>query len=138
LIEVLEKMTWSFDVASESHTFFTGDNPVFISEKFGLQKNISELSFPIATDIALVASWNRNLKEGFVEAKPQVVKELNRRTAGKASQQIYYSKNPDWVVTLFNKNVYEYHSIHSVRSVFTVAEIVTDAHESNPRIVVSV
>jgi hypothetical protein len=138
LIEVLEKMTWSFYIAPESHAFFTTDNPVFISEKFGLQKNISELSFPISNDVALVASWNRNLKEGFVEAKPQVVKELNRRTASKASRQIYFSKNSDWVIKVLNKNFYEYRPIYSVRPVFTVAEIVTDGPESKPRVVVSI
>lgn len=138
LIEVLEKMTWSFYVAPEEHAFFTGDNPVFISEQFGLRKNISEMSFPISTSVALVTSWNRLLKEQFVEAKPQVVKELNRRTASKASQQLYFAKNPDWVVKVLNKKPYEYHPIYSVSSVFDVAEIVADTPESKPHVVVNI
>lgn len=138
LVQVLQKMTWNFYIAPETHAFFTNDNPVFISEQFGLEKNVSELSFPISTDVTLVASWNRNLKEGFVDAKPQVVKELNRRTISKMSGHIYFSRNPEWVVTMLNKSLYEYRPIYSVKSVVTVAKIVTDPQGSKPRVVVNI
>jgi uncharacterized protein DUF4238 len=138
LIEVLQKMTWSFYVAPMPHTFVTSDNPVFISEKFGLGKNISELSFPISADIALIASWNRFLKEEFSEAKPQLLKELNRRTINAASQHVYFSKNPEWVKSILDKNFYEYRPTYSVKSVYTVAKIITEPPDSKPRVEISI
>lgn len=138
MIEVLQKMTWSFYFAPAPHAFLTSDNPVFISDKFGLAKNISELSFPISTDIALVASWNRFLKEDFSEAKPQLLKELNRRTINAASQHVYYSQNPEWVLKILDKKTYEYHPIYSVKSVYTVARIVTEPADSRPRVEISI
>jgi hypothetical protein len=113
IVEKLQKMTWTFYIASGSDFFVTGDNPVFIPDACGLagDKKKSELSFPISTDVALVASWNRTLNEGFVEATPQIIKDINRRTVSKASKYIFFSKNAEWVVNLLNKNPYEYHPI---------------------------
>jgi len=113
IIEKLQKMTWTFYVASGSDLFLTGDNPVYIPDSCGLagDKKKSELSFPISTDVALVASWNRTQKEGVVKATPQVVKDINRRTVSKASQYIYFSKNTRWVVNLLSKNRYVYRPI---------------------------
>ena len=137
LVETLQKMTWHFFTAPQGHAFLTGDNPVFIPEQHGLGKNVSELSFPISTHVALVASWHRELKAGFFEATPQVVKELNRRTAHKASRCLYFSQNPEWVVTLLNKSVCEYRPMHSAKSVFTVVKLVADGPESKPHLIFS-
>jgi len=138
LVETLKKMTWHFFIAPQGHAFLTGDNPVFIPEQHGLGKNISELSFPISTNVALVASWHSKLKEGFFKATPQVVKELNRRTAHKASRCLYFSKNLEWVVTLLNRSVYKFCPMHSAKSVFTVVELVTGGPESKPRLIFSI
>lgn len=129
-VQALQQMTWTFYVARDSRAFFTGDDPVF-TPKFGLGWNNSELSFPISTDVALIASWNRTMKEGFEDAKSQIVKEINRRTISRASK-IYFSQNPDWIVTMLNKAAYEYHPIYSPESVHRVAELVTDAPDSKP------
>jgi hypothetical protein len=138
LVEALQKMTWHFFMAPKGHAFLTGDNPVFIPEQHGLGKNVSELSFPISTDVALVASWHSEFKEGFFNATPQVVKEMNRRTAHAASHCLYFSQSLEWVVTLLNKNVYKYNPMHSATSVFTVVKLVTDGPESKPRLIFSV
>lgn len=129
-VQGLQRMTWTFYVAPKSHSFFTGDDPVFIP-KFGFGWNNSELSFPISTDVALIASWNKSMTEGFEEAKSQIVKEINRRTIGQASK-IYFSQNPDWVVTMLNKGRYDYHPIYAPKSVHKVAELVTDTPDSKP------
>jgi hypothetical protein len=137
LVKTLQRMTWHFFTAPQGHAFLTGDNPVFISEQHGLGKNVSELSFPISTNVALVASWHRELKEGFFEATPQVVKELNRRTAHKASRCLYFSQNLEWVVTLLNRNVYKFRPMHSATSVYTVVKLVTDGRGSKPYLIFS-
>lgn len=130
-VQALQQMTWTFYVASTSCAFFTGDNPVFIPKNNGLGKNNSELSFPISTDIALNASWDRTRKEGFEAAKSQIVKEINHRTVSQSSK-IYFSQDCDWVVTMLKKGDYGWHPIYSPKSVYTVAEIVKDTFDSKP------
>ena len=135
MIEALQKMIWTFYIPPAPHAFLTSDNPVFISEHFGLGKNISELSFPISSDVALVASWNKFVKEGFSEVPPQFLKELNRRTISGASQNVYFSKSPEWVLKILNKNVYKYRPMYSVKSVHDVVKLVTDGADSKPRLI---
>ena len=55
LVHVLNMMNWNFYVASSDEVFLTGDDPVYISKKVGLRKNVSELSFPVSTDVTLIA-----------------------------------------------------------------------------------
>jgi hypothetical protein len=138
LIEVLEKMTWNFYIAQPPHAFLTNDNPVYISKALGLQKNCSELCFPISSDVALVASWNRALKEGFTEAPPQFVKEINRRTIMGADSHIYFCENPDWVVKMLAKGGYDYHPLYSMKGVYTIGKLVTDTPGSKPHVEISI
>jgi len=128
-------MVWTFYVAPKPHAFLTSDNPVFISKEFGLGKNVSELSFPISSDVTLVASWINVSKEGFSEAPPKLLKELNRRTISEASQYVYFSENCDWVITILGKGSYEYHPVYSVKSVFDVAKLVRDEPGTKPRLI---
>ena len=137
LIEALQQMVWTFYVAPASRVFFTGDNPVFISKNNGLGKTNSELSFPISTDVALIASWDKRRKEGFEESKSQIVKEINHRTVSQASE-IYFSQNQDWVVTMLNKGDYGWRPVFSPKSVYTIAEIVRDAQDSEPYLKINV
>jgi hypothetical protein len=102
MVLALQEMTWTFYVASNPCAFFTGDNPVFVPKNNGLGKNNSELSFPISNDVVLNASWDRKRKEGFEEAKSQIVKEINHRTISQSSK-IYFSQNQEWVVTMLDK-----------------------------------
>lgn len=136
-IEVLERMTWHFFIAPQGHSFLTSDNPVFISEKYGLGANISELSFPISSDVCLVASWHKELKDGFNHATAQVVKNLNRRTASKASRHLYFSQNQEWVVRLLG-NSHEFCPIFPADSIYNVVKLEIDASGSKPRVVFSV
>jgi hypothetical protein len=127
LIPVLREMTWTFYIAEEPHSFLTGDNPVFIPEQFGLGSNVSELSFPISSNVALIASWNKMLKEGFQAAHPEIIKEVNRRTVHQASENVYFCDNQKWVVTALENSSYEYHPIYTVKPMRRVAEIATDS-----------
>ena len=136
-VKALQQMTWTFYVAPDNRAFFTGDNPVFIPKNNGLGKNNSELSFPISTDVALIASWDRSRKEGFEEAKSQIVKEINHRTVSRASK-IYFSQNYDWVVTMLDKGDYGWRPVFSPKSVYTVAELVKDTPDSEPYLKISI
>lgn len=102
--DVLRRMKWRFFVAPVGLAFITADNPMFYFKGLGLLKPASEVSFPISTNIALVASWHDNVQEGFLDADSQRVKELNRRTASRASQRAYFWRAESWVTTLLNKS----------------------------------
>jgi hypothetical protein len=105
-------MKWRFFTAPSGHGFLTGDNPVFYFKSLGLGHAASEVSFPISTEVALVASWVENHREGFFEAPSQVVKELNRRTASFASELVYFWRPESWVVSLLDKTEHRFNSIH--------------------------
>lgn len=94
--EIMAGMAWQFFVAPLGYGYITGDNPVFTP---GLNKPYSEVSFPIATDVALVMSWH-NVQQGFIFATPEIVKEINQRTANNAQYELYYSCSERWVVDL--------------------------------------
>jgi hypothetical protein len=111
LLGVFAKMSWRFFTAPSKHAFLTGDDPVFFTKRIGLNKVDSEVSFPISSEVCLVAT-NRVYRESFIEASTQIVKELNRRTACNASHYLYSSQCEQWIVSLFNKNEHILHKIH--------------------------
>ena len=80
VIDCIFSMTWRVIKADESNCFLTGDNPVFFDEGYGLKKPNGEFSFPLSSDVVLHGSW-QGPREGliFVQAKPPLVKEINRR-----------------------------------------------------------
>lgn len=111
LLDVFAKMSWRFFVAPAKHAFLTGDNPVFFTKRIGLKKLDSEVSFPISSEICLVAS-NRKYSENFIEASTQILKELNRRTASHASEHLYSRQREEWIVWLLNKKDHALNYIH--------------------------
>ncbi len=135
LIEVINRMTWTFYIARGGQNFVTGDNPIFIPEQLGLGMNISELSFPISSDVALVGSWNRNLSNGFVEAPPQILKEVNRRTITAASRYVYSCQNGPWVVTVMGKRNYKYQPMFMGREIYPIATLERVGPNGDPHVV---
>jgi len=112
-VQVLSKMTWQFLRSAGGLSFLTSDNPVFFCEDLGIRAIESELSFPISRDIALHATWRRDLPEGFVRVPRQVIKEINRRTVSAATRFVFHSAQEDWVLTLVNKKKYTLNRIRS-------------------------
>lgn len=105
ITDVLSKMAWRFFVAPIGHSFLTGDNPLFIC-RWGLNKPDAEFSIPISSDICL-AGTALDCSEGFVPARPLILKELNRRTASNTVKLLFFSKNESWAVALLNKDNHE-------------------------------
>ena len=108
----LVRMKWRFFVAPAGQGFLTGDNPIFYFKRLGIKHCAAEVYFPISTEIALVASWTENHKEGFFPAPSQVVKEINRRTASFATESLFFCRSEDWVQRLLNKTERRFNSIH--------------------------
>lgn len=134
IVQTLAMMTWSYIVTSDAHPFITSDNPVFTCEKIGLRLNVSELSFPVSAQVALVASWNKSARDGFTNASQQIVREINRRTASKATRFVYASIDRDWIVKMQNNTTYEYRPIFSARATYPVVKITREKNQSEPRI----
>jgi hypothetical protein len=109
---VFLSMKWRFFVAPIEQRFLTCDDPVFYFSALGLLNPASEVSFPISTDVALVASYWTGAEEGFLSATSQLVKELNRRTLSRAIRRVYFYRHDQWILQLLDKQFSQFQSIH--------------------------
>ena len=97
-------MTWRIASAGDAGFFLTSDNPAAFFEAYGLGRPESELTFPLASDLALLGSWQGAAHETiFVKAKRSLVKEVNRRIAIAAERFVFYRACEDWVAKLAEK-----------------------------------
>ena len=104
VLDLIFSMTWRIIKADDSHHFLTSDNPVFFDETCGLKHREAEVSFPLASDTTLHGSW-QGPRKGllFVQAKPPLVKEINRRVASVAERFIFYYQKAEWISTVSQK-----------------------------------
>jgi hypothetical protein len=96
---ILSNMTWQFWIAPDKEEFFTSDDPVFYFRELGINKNASELTFPISKKVCLVASW-RDIPEGYFPANVPQVETINERTAQRADRYLYAAS--------VSKDIYDY------------------------------
>ena len=103
-VELIFAMMWRVVMADSANRFLTSDNPAFFFEAYGLGNPESEVTFPLASDLALVASW-QGPRGGFefVQAKPILVREVNRRVASGANRFVFYHERCHWIATLAEK-----------------------------------
>jgi hypothetical protein len=86
--DILSNMTWQFWIAPDKEEFFTSDDPVFYFRELGINKSVSELTFPISKKVCLVASW-RDTPEAYLLANVAQVETINERTAERADRYLY-------------------------------------------------
>jgi Protein of unknown function (DUF4238) len=100
----VHSMTWRILVSERSGHFLTSDNPAYFVAEQGIGREESEITFPLASDLALVADW-RGKPESLivVRARPAQVREVNRRVAYGAERFVFYHERKDWVATLVDK-----------------------------------
>jgi hypothetical protein len=99
---VIEKMKWNFIQATSRFKFLTSDNPFFLYDPSvdnrsflqgtGLLNKTVEISFPISQDLALIATWNDHMTEGYLQGSHELVKTVNRRSALAAHRFVYASE----------------------------------------------
>ena len=111
ILTAICSMTWQFLTCEKPNAFLTSDNPVFHFESLGIGNPDSEVTFPISSNIALLATWRNDLTEGFYHTDNNIIKEINRRTAYNASRYIYYFKKASWVTLLANKSRHQMNRI---------------------------
>ena len=101
VVDHIFHMTWRIIRANLSHRFLTGDNPVFFDEGYGLKFPDGEFSFPFASDVALHGSWQESGNNlTWVDARPAIVKEFNRRVVFSAERFVFYHQKATWVEKL--------------------------------------
>jgi hypothetical protein len=112
LVDKISGMKWQYFIAPNGHPFLMGDNPVHFPKKLGLKHNKAELTFPISSEVTLVASWQTGRDENFVKATPEIVRKINRRIAGNASHELYFCESREWAANLLNRSEHEYRPIY--------------------------
>jgi len=63
----------------------------------GVGKSESEVTFPISSNIVLLANWRKNIKEAYFETNKQVIKEINQRTAFNPTRFVYHARDEQWI-----------------------------------------
>lgn len=112
-VKVLAEMNWQFLTSDKSPAFFTSDNPVFFFEDIGISnREKSEVTFPISSNVVLCASWRMNLGEVYIPAKQGQIHQINRRTANIATRFVFHSEKHDWIAKLTAKKK------HKIRRLF--------------------
>ena len=97
-------MTWRVVRATEDETFLTSDNPACVFEAYGIGKPESEISFPLDSRTALLASW-QGPGRAVIEVPrwPLAIREVNRRIVAGADRFVFFHKNVPWVPRLSEK-----------------------------------
>jgi hypothetical protein len=103
-VELIYFMMWRVVSSDSGDKYLTSDNPAFFFEAYGIGTANSEITFPISSSIALIAC-RQGPKGGLecINAKPALVKEVNRRVAAGADRFIYYHENCQWIAALAGK-----------------------------------
>lgn len=95
-VELLLAMTWRIIVADARNRFLTSDNPAFFFEAYGLRSAEAEVTFPLASDIALLTSWQGQRGSlSVVQARPALTKEINRRVISGAERFLFHHAKED-------------------------------------------
>jgi len=95
-------MKWAFLKATSDYKFLTGDNPLYYFDPthnprsfYGVglfNKNI-EVTLPLSKDMCAFGSWKH--REGYIQAKNQWIKNINRRTAIAALRFVFASERSE-------------------------------------------
>ncbi len=92
-------MTWKFYIAPENLEYFTSDNPVFSSQ---LSREEGEVIFPISSNLALYASWQKGKDRNYERVVDKVVERVRDIIARIAIKEVYSSQKREWLVKFVN------------------------------------
>ena len=104
ITDALRNMTWVFWVSKKRMAFLTSDSAIFFFESMGVSHLHAEVTFPVSSRITLWATWRKDLKDRtYSLAKPQIIRELNRRTVSTAERFVYSPLPEEWILKLTSK-----------------------------------
>lgn len=110
--DILFHMNWNFCMATEEWRFLTCDNPVFVFDPtydpkgmtgVGFMNKNVEITFPISKDLCAVGGWNLITDYIYVQAKNQMIKNINRRTISSAHRFVYSSSRNEKLLKAVSK-----------------------------------
>jgi hypothetical protein len=111
--QAISSMQWQFFEAPLGCFFITSDKPVHtFAGGVGLRQPYSELVFPISSEVALVASPH-GVREGYVAASSQQVKEIARRVIAQARERVYACRAQGWVLTVMAKSTHRFNLLYT-------------------------
>jgi len=102
-VQMLADMEWRFLDCGRDEFFLASDNPVYFPEAIGIGNEKSELSFPVAQNLVLLAKRQFSVAPAFHRARPAIVKEINRRSAANALKFVFAPRRAEWIPILLNK-----------------------------------
>lgn len=97
MVSAMLSMRWEL-LVDESGNYFTSDNPLFYFEEIGIGNRQSELSIPLAKDVALFATWDAPRAPAYRAAAPRVIRQLNARTAARAQRFVFARSIESWTL----------------------------------------
>jgi hypothetical protein len=100
MIDLIGAMSW-YIVSSKEDYFITSDNPAYFFEAYGIGTPKSELTFPISRDLTLFTSWQGAQNSMiYLEARPKLVREANKRLASGAERFVFSHRQEDWIAKI--------------------------------------
>jgi Protein of unknown function (DUF4238) len=104
VLEAIYGMTWRVIHAEPGSPFLASDNPAFIFDAYGVGKPDSELTFPLASDLALLGS-HQGPPQAILLATTRkfIAREVNRRVAAGAERFCFCCEQRGWIATLADK-----------------------------------
>lgn len=104
ILSCISSMTWRIAVSPDTQFYITSDNPAYFFESYGIGNPESEMTLPLASDIVLLTSWQGQRGATLLmKAKPQLVKEVNRRIASGAERFLFSCMKEDWISLIAEK-----------------------------------
>jgi hypothetical protein len=103
-------MYWHFFVHRD-RVFLTCDNPFFYFKEIGLAHNQTEITFPISSNIALLATWQQRGHSLYSNPTDSTIRQINKRTVANASKFIFSHDYVDWKLKLANKPCIEFQKL---------------------------
>lgn len=101
IVALVDAMTWRIVRATQDEKFLTSDNPACIFEAYGIGKPESEITFPLDSETALLASW-QGPRRAIIDVPrwPVAIREVNRRIVAGSDRFVFFHRNRPWVVKL--------------------------------------
>ena len=96
-------MNWRVFVDYDGPVFVTGDNPVSFTRDIGLGHPDAELTFPISSSAALVATWRSDRGSGYYKADDHIIGEINRRTIKGSTRYVFFEREVSWIPKVIRK-----------------------------------